>query len=286
MKFASVLTVLLCAASHQAIAGFEWVAPDSNPTAQSYSIPAIPTAEPRDVIRAIRTDQSFAQPISAPAPVLDNVVITAPIAPSIDPYAPIAAQPTLAPLPEPVSAPAYEPTTLPAPIFPRYTAITPNVPNAAPPVTPHFSAEPTTIAAQQEVWADAASSFEPVAGFGDELPLALALRDIIPADYTYRFARGVNPGVAVSWDAQGRPWDLVVAELLAPHNLGVVLQGHQVIIRPSNAFSIPSISVATPPPAVVPASSHQAYKAPPATNAPFSQFQHGPIDLLPAPDAP
>lgn len=270
MKFVSVLSVLLCTISHQAVAGFEWVAPTSNPTARSYSVPATQAEQPQNVIRAIRTEQPL------PTVILNSTDLMAPPAPSIDQFSPITTtQPDLITLPLPELSPVTPyhftaPEILSAPTLPN---------------TPSFA--PTLQTAPPLASTDVKSSFAPVVGFGDELPLALALRDIIPEDYSYRFSRGVNPGVAVSWDGQGQPWDLVVAELLAPHNLGVMLKDRQVIISPK-AVSVSAVitpASATPMLATVSKPVH-GFKAVTSSDEPFAQFQHGPIDLLPAPDAP
>lgn len=69
-----------------------------------------------------------------------------------------------------------------------------------------------------------------VVGFGDSLPLALALGEIVPAGYTYAFSSEVNPGVPVSWDGQGRRWDVVLNDMLAPHGLGVHVRGKTAMV--------------------------------------------------------
>ena len=45
-----------------------------------------------------------------------------------------------------------------------------------------------------------------VVGFGTDMPLALALRQIVPADYAFSFGENVNPGYRVSWSG-GKAWD-------------------------------------------------------------------------------
>ncbi len=75
--------------------------------------------------------------------------------------------------------------------------------------------------------------FAEIAGFGSDMPLALALRQIVPPEYGFSFGDGVNPGYRVSWNG-GRPWNEVVSEMLAPLNLSAEVLGKVVVIE-SNA---------------------------------------------------
>ncbi|MBK7362330.1 MAG: TcpQ domain-containing protein [Micavibrio sp.] len=67
-------------------------------------------------------------------------------------------------------------------------------------------------------------------GFGSDMPLALALQQIVPADYATSFESGVNVGQIVSWDG-GKPWDQVVNEMLAPLQLQAVIVNKTVHVR-------------------------------------------------------
>jgi hypothetical protein len=67
-------------------------------------------------------------------------------------------------------------------------------------------------------------------GFGSDMPLALALQQIVPADYATSFESGVNVGQIVSWDG-GKPWDQVVNEMLAPLQLQAVIINKTVHVR-------------------------------------------------------
>jgi len=75
----------------------------------------------------------------------------------------------------------------------------------------------------------AQSEYEVIAGFGSDLPIAFALSQIVPADYSYSFGDGVNPGLRVSWNG-GKPWDQVVSEMVAPLNLAAQVNGQSVLI--------------------------------------------------------
>lgn len=67
-------------------------------------------------------------------------------------------------------------------------------------------------------------------GFGRDLPLALALSQVIPAEFIHSFAKNVDAGVTVSWEG-GRPWNQILDDMLSPKNLTAVIQGNQVIIQ-------------------------------------------------------
>lgn len=68
-------------------------------------------------------------------------------------------------------------------------------------------------------------------GFGRDLPLALALSQVIPAEFTHSFAADVDVGTTVSWEG-GKPWNEVLQDMLRPHNLTTSIQGTNVTIQP------------------------------------------------------
>ena len=67
-------------------------------------------------------------------------------------------------------------------------------------------------------------------GFGRDLPLALALSQVIPSGFTHSFVKNVDAGASVSWEG-GKSWDQVLNDMLSPKNLTAVIQGNQVIIQ-------------------------------------------------------
>lgn len=67
-------------------------------------------------------------------------------------------------------------------------------------------------------------------GFGADMPLALALQQIAPPNYAFAFGESVNPGVRVSWDGEGRPWNEVLEDTLRPHNLKAEVRGNVIHI--------------------------------------------------------
>ena len=75
--------------------------------------------------------------------------------------------------------------------------------------------------------------FSEAIGFGRDLPLALALSQVVPPEYSYAFGQNVNVGSTVSWQG-GKPWNEVLNEMLAPSGMTSVIQNGQVtIIRKS-----------------------------------------------------
>ncbi|PZQ49123.1 MAG: hypothetical protein DI551_00285 [Micavibrio aeruginosavorus] len=68
-------------------------------------------------------------------------------------------------------------------------------------------------------------------GFGRDLPLALALSQVVPPEYSYAFGQDINVGTMVSWQG-GRPWPDVLNEMLAQNGLRANINGKQVTIVP------------------------------------------------------
>ena len=73
------------------------------------------------------------------------------------------------------------------------------------------------------------TGFVIVHGFGSEVPLVMALQQIVPAAYAFSFGTDVNPGQAVSWDG-GKSWDKVIADMLAPLGLVARLKENMLYI--------------------------------------------------------
>jgi len=69
-----------------------------------------------------------------------------------------------------------------------------------------------------------------IEGFGSQIPLAIALTQIIPAKYGYKFAGNINPGRLVSWQG-GKPWIQVLDDLLAAHGMRASISRNVVVVR-------------------------------------------------------
>lgn len=71
-------------------------------------------------------------------------------------------------------------------------------------------------------------TFSVIQGFGTDMPLALALRQIAPPRYAYAFGKGVDPGVQVSWQG-GEPWNVVLGKALEPLGVTYNLESRTLI---------------------------------------------------------
>lgn len=67
-------------------------------------------------------------------------------------------------------------------------------------------------------------------GFGRDLPLALALSQIVPPQYSYAFEKDVNVGATVSWQG-GKAWNAVLDDMLVANGMRAIIEGNQVTIR-------------------------------------------------------
>lgn len=79
--------------------------------------------------------------------------------------------------------------------------------------------------------------YKEAVGFGSDVPLVLALQQVVPPEYAFSFGRNVNPGVHVSWNG-GKPWNIVISEMLAPLNMIAEIKGGIVHIRYENMSKI------------------------------------------------
>lgn len=72
-----------------------------------------------------------------------------------------------------------------------------------------------------------------VQGFGNDIPLAMAVQQIVPQGYSYFFGQGVNPAAPVSWNG-GQPWNIVVANMVAAKGMRFDVQGNTISISKVN----------------------------------------------------
>jgi hypothetical protein len=61
-------------------------------------------------------------------------------------------------------------------------------------------------------------------GFGSKIPLAFAVRQIVPASINVSFAPGADQDALVDWQG-GKRWNIVLTEAIRP--LGLELKRHQ-----------------------------------------------------------
>jgi len=93
---------------------------------------------------------------------------------------------------------------------------------------------------KEDISWDVPEDFYTIEGFGSDLPLALALRQIVPAHYAFSFGPGVNPGESVSWDG-GKPWNEVLGDTLDTINVDYKIEDKKVILKKNVMPSAPAI---------------------------------------------
>ena len=87
--------------------------------------------------------------------------------------------------------------------------------------------------ANDEITWNEPQHFDVIEGFGTDMPLALALRQIVPPQYAFSFGNGVNPGMRISWQG-GKAWNEVLADALAPAGVNVGIHNKKVLLRTDN----------------------------------------------------
>lgn len=99
-------------------------------------------------------------------------------------------------------------------------------------VPAHHMTPSETIEMPKE--AEASPPTDAVSGFGKDLPLVIALQQVVPAGYQYSFSGGAEPGAQVSWEG-GKPWQDVLREMLSNTGLSYRLQGNVVVVSKASA---------------------------------------------------
>ncbi|MBI1215045.1 MAG: hypothetical protein GC185_04400 [Alphaproteobacteria bacterium] len=172
---------------------------------------------------------------------------------------PVAQQP--APMAAPMSAPDQSMSGLePVTNWNGQTAAAPAAPmpppDAAP--APMSAPMPASVPAPVETApVPAVDASDVISGFGTDVPLVMALQQIVPPGYQYSFSSGVNPGLSVSWQG-GKPWKTVLGETLEQQQLGYRVQNNVVVVGdfPPPAPPAPPAQAmpdAAPAPQVMPA---------------------------------
>ena len=84
-----------------------------------------------------------------------------------------------------------------------------------------------------------------IAGFGSDLPLVIALQQVVPPGHQFSFAEGVNPGVKVSWEG-GKSWKAVLSDMLATQGLGYRVQDNVVVVGYFPSTPAPAMTTQAP----------------------------------------
>lgn len=69
-------------------------------------------------------------------------------------------------------------------------------------------------------------------GFGKDVPLKVALLQILPPSLTAQFSQGVDAEQAVDWSG-GKPWQAVLHDVVQPRHLRATVSGSIVKIDPT-----------------------------------------------------
>lgn len=77
------------------------------------------------------------------------------------------------------------------------------------------------------------STYTEALGFGSDIPLAFAMRQVVPGNYAYIFAPGVDQGARVSWNG-GKPWNEVLADMVRPQGLNISISGNNIRVFPQS----------------------------------------------------
>lgn len=124
------------------------------------------------------------------------------------------------------------------------------------------------------------SGFAEAVGFGRDLPLALAVSQIVPPDYAFSFDQSVSPGESISWEG-GKPWDQALNDALRPVGASARIDTAKkeiTIVSGSSGGVVPAAYTA-------PAPQVQAPRPPVVASAPVQQPAYAPAPVAPMPVA-
>ena len=194
-------------------------------------------------------------------------------------------------------APAVEAEFLDAPVpmpaletVPSRTSAT-NMRRAAPapvmrPAAPLAPAQTTNVpspAMAEPVPSVPSPEFAPAVGFGSDIPLVLAMRQIVPPDYSYSFDLGVNQGERISWSG-GKPWDEALADAVRPLGLEVFVVGNVVWLRHGTVDMDEKIRISDVEPMPEPIAASSPMPVPMQMQAPEQMVPRAPVvDTAPKP---
>lgn len=101
--------------------------------------------------------------------------------------------------------------------------------DGAAPVMPAQRVETVETAPMSLVTPPADDPADMLTGFGSDLPLAVALQQVVPASYQVSFGPEVDPGASVSWEG-GKSWKRVLSDMLSAKGLGYRLKDNVVVV--------------------------------------------------------
>lgn len=257
----SVFAVAVFLVASPASAGFEWKPPAKvaapAETSSNALMPDMP-AMPRDSVETIDLQAAPAFPVISPR------VEAAPVAP-VAPMQEVTLTRTKPALTNDLAAPemhvpvkpAASSVAAPETVVPAVADLGAsdayNDDYVATPLAAPILTASTPVAAPTSAYAE-------VVGFGSDIPLALAMRQIVPAQFGYAFDASVDQGARVTWNG-GKPWDQVLGDAVAPLGLGVMIVDGKVRVLPqAKIVSQVAMPVAAPMAIATPAASTDAVR--------------------------
>ena len=114
---------------------------------------------------------------------------------------------------------------LTSPLHPIDFQLTPD-PQARP-SNPAAMSAGTSLDEQDET--DTLPRYSIAHGFGNQVPLFFAVKQIVPSMFRVIYRNGVDQNLAVAW-VGGRPWNQALSTALRQHGLHMVLIGRTVTI--------------------------------------------------------
>lgn len=209
--FCTILGVAAALPVSSALAGFEWTPP---PPAATAPVPAPVSAAPGPSGTPMPDGPLTPEPDSAgtaPLPVPVGKVETGALpAPSATPDLPVPGEATGMKTITKGTSPEGK---YPAPVSPPDKTV---------------KEEPK----EEIIWSTpipAKAEFSPLQGFGKDISLALALRQIVPAEYAFGFESGELAGIRISWQG-GKPWPAVLSDSLSAVGLQASISGKAVLV--------------------------------------------------------
>lgn len=221
IAFTGILTVL---AATNAYAGFQWNPP---PAKAPMAAPTMSGDMPKDMPMAVEKG---------------------PLTPMVDDGAPMAVPQATAVI-EPVAMEQMAPPPQTIDDVPPLDTQESDLMTM--PVPGEMADAPMPLQSAAPIPAPAATNM--AEGFGKDIPLAIALRQVVPPQYAVSYQPGVDQGKPVTWNG-GRPWNEVVSDMLAGRKMYAAWNGNNLMIAEGSGPALPMPSnvaaTATPSAAV------------------------------------
>lgn len=213
------------ACANVAMAGFQFTAPVQQAPQESVAIPPLSggllpplpdlSVESQGMPvqqQSVIAQDSVAAPTPLAVPQVQQPVVAAPVQTPRQPQQSAIAT-GIGSLAPQTAMPA---TQMPTPVYEQQAVTTPVAP------APVYQHAAVTSAPQS-------GQYDLAVGFGNDLPLVTALEQVVPKGYTYVMTDSVPMASPVSWEG-GRPWNIVLQDMLKPLGMRADISGRNVSI--------------------------------------------------------